>query len=87
MPLELPRGRLRHQRSDALRCEGPKLHRHPEEVLLRGRGLAKRSLRLTGDSYWKVVVVNRVMKPYMDNDGILTMGLFDFLLDPDSLDM
>ena len=47
----------------------------------------KRSLRLTGDSFWKVVVVNRVMKLYMDNDGIPTMGYFDFLLDPDSLDM
>lgn len=23
----------------------------------------------------------------MDEDGILTMGLFDFLLDPDSLNM
>ena len=27
-----------------------------------------------------------LMKPYMDDSGILTMGLFDFLLDSDSLD-
>lgn len=47
----------------------------------------KRSLRLIDDSFRKIVVVNRVMKPYMDDDGILTMGLFDFLLDPNSLDM
>ena len=46
----------------------------------------KRSLRLIGDSFSKIVVVNRVMKPYMDEDGILTMGLFDFLLDEDSLE-
>ena len=38
------------------------------------------------DSFRKVVVVKDVVKPYMDDDGILTMGLFDFLLDPGSLD-
>lgn len=47
----------------------------------------KRSLKLIGDSFRKIVVVNRVMRPYMDEDGILTMGLFDFLLDPESLNM
>ena len=46
----------------------------------------KRSLTLIDDSFRKIVVVNRVMRPYMDDDGILTMGLFDFLLDPNSLD-
>ena len=46
----------------------------------------KRSLKLIGDNFHKVVVVNRVMKPYMDEDGILTMGLFDFLLDAGSLE-
>lgn len=46
----------------------------------------KRSLRLIGDSFKKIVIVNKVMKPYVDDDGILTMGLFDFLLNPDSLD-
>lgn len=45
----------------------------------------KRSLRLIGDSFRKIVVVNSAMKPFMDDDGILTMGLYDFLLDPDSL--
>ena len=47
----------------------------------------KRSLRLIGDSFKKIVIVNKVMKPYMDDSGILTMGLLDFLLDPDSLDI
>lgn len=46
----------------------------------------KRSLRLIGDSFRKIVVVKDVMRPYMDEDGILTMGLFDFLLDQGSLD-
>ena len=35
----------------------------------------------------KIVVVKDVMRPYMDEDGILTMGIFDFLLDPESLNM
>ena len=46
----------------------------------------KRSLRLIGDSFKKIVIVNKVVKPYMDDDGILTMGLFDFLLNPSSLE-
>ncbi len=46
----------------------------------------KRSLSLIEESFRKIVVVNRVMRPYMDDDGILTMGLFDFLLNPNSLD-
>lgn len=46
----------------------------------------KRSLKLIDDSFRKIVVVNRIMRPYMDDDGILTMGLFDFLLDENSLD-
>lgn len=47
----------------------------------------KRSLRLIDDSFKKIVVVKDVVRPYMDNAGVLTMGLFDFLLDPNSLDM
>ena len=46
----------------------------------------KRSLSLIEDSFRKIVVVNRVMRPYMDDDGILTMGVLDFLLNPNSLD-
>lgn len=46
----------------------------------------KRSLRLIGDSFKGIAVVNKVMKPYMDDDGILAMGLFDSLLNQGSLD-
>ena len=46
----------------------------------------KAGLLAIDDSFKKVVVVKDVIKPHMDRDGILTMGLFDFLLDPGSLD-
>ena len=41
---------------------------------------------LIGDSFKGIAVVNKVVKPYMDDDGILAMGLFDFLLNQGSLD-
>ena len=46
----------------------------------------RRSLVSIGDSFRKIIVVKDVMRPYMDEEGILTMGLFDFLLDQASLD-
>ena len=42
----------------------------------------KRSLELTKDSFKKVVVVKDIIKPWLDDNGTLTMGLFDFLLNP-----
>ena len=51
------------------------------------RAQEKRSLLGIGDSFRKIIVVKDVMRPYMDDDGILTMGLFDFLLNRHSLDM
>ena len=47
----------------------------------------KRSLLGIDDSFRKIVVVKDVIRPYMDEDGILTIGLFDCLLDPESLNM
>ena len=35
------------------------------------------SLRLIGGSFKKIVIVNKMMKPHMDDDGILTTRLFD----------
>lgn len=46
----------------------------------------KRSLLAAGDSFKKIIVVKDVIRPYMDQDGIMVMGLFDFLLDPKSLE-
>ena len=45
----------------------------------------KSSLREIPDSFKKIVLVRDVVKPNYDEDGILTMSLYDFLLDPDSL--
>ena len=42
----------------------------------------KRSLELTRDSFKKIVVVKDIIKPWLDNNGTLTIGLFDFLLNP-----
>ena len=46
-----------------------------------------RSLIKVNDSFKKIIVVRDDIKPYRDNNGILTIGLFDFLLNPKSLDM
>ena len=44
------------------------------------------SLRRIDDSFKKIIVVKDVMNTTRDESGIVTMGLFDFLLDPASLD-
>ena len=46
----------------------------------------KASLVNVDDSFKKIILVKDVIKPWYDDDGILTMGLFDFLLDSNSLD-
>lgn len=46
----------------------------------------KTSLKELNDSFSKIVLVRDVMKPTRDNDGILTMSVYDFLLDPQSLE-
>lgn len=38
------------------------------------------------DSFKKIVVVKDVVNVSRDEHGIVTMGLFDFLLDPNSLE-
>lgn len=45
----------------------------------------KASLLRVGDSFEKIVLVKDVVNQSRDHDGIVTMGLFDFLLDRDSL--
>ncbi len=46
-----------------------------------------RSLRGISDSFRKIVIVRDRIKPRRDEYGILTLGLFDFLLHPESLDL
>ena len=46
----------------------------------------KFSLRNADDNFKKIVIVKDIIKPQRDDDGILTIGLFDFLQNPHSLD-
>ena len=46
----------------------------------------KASLKAIGDSFKKIVLTRDVVKPVYDDDGILTMSVLDFLLDPRSLE-
>lgn len=51
-------------------------------------GSEKASLRAIGDSFRKIVLVRDVVKPLYDDEGILTMSVYDFLLgaERDALD-
>lgn len=46
----------------------------------------KASLLAIRDSFKKIIVVGSVVSPTQDDNGILTVGLLDFLLDPKSLE-
>ena len=46
-----------------------------------------RPLLATGDSFRKVVIVKDNIKAWHTEEGILVLGLFDFLLNPGSLDL
>lgn len=46
----------------------------------------KASLLAMNDSFKKIIVVKDIIKPFQDDDGILTIGLFDFLQNSNSLE-
>jgi len=46
----------------------------------------KASLLAIKDSFKKILIVKDVIKPFQDEDGILTIGLFDFLQNSNSLE-
>ena len=46
----------------------------------------RKSLTNIGDSFKKIIIVGDVSKPRMDENGIITMGIYYFLLNEDSLD-
>ena len=46
----------------------------------------KKSLRQVKDNFRKIIIVKDPIKAKLDEDGILTISLFDFLLHDDSLD-
>lgn len=45
----------------------------------------KRSLINTDDSFKKIIIQRNPIEPWYDNDGILHLGLMDFMLVPDSI--
>ena len=49
------------------------------------RDQESRSLLKVDDSFKKIIVTKEGPSPYYNEDGILSMNVFDFLLDPDSL--
>lgn len=51
------------------------------------RAQEKASLINVNDSFKKIIIVKDVVKPLYDNDGILTMSIFDFLLNENSLEL
>lgn len=46
----------------------------------------QRSLMLTGDGFKKIIITKETPAPYYNDDGVLVMSVFDFLLDPNSLE-
>ena len=57
--------------------------RLPDEEKVRQE---KASLLALHDSFKKIIVVKDTIKPRTDNDGILTLGLYDFLLNDNCLE-
>jgi len=47
----------------------------------------QRSLENTNDSFKKIIVVRDIIPPLRENNGITIMSIYDFLLNPDSLDI
>lgn len=47
----------------------------------------QRSLMLTGDAFKKIIVTKDAPAPYYNDRGVLVMSIFDFLLNPASLEM
>lgn len=58
-------------------------YRLPDEEKMRQE---KRSLQLIGDSFKKIVVVGERMKLRRDDNGIVLMGIYEFLSEPELLD-
>ena len=52
----------------------------------KGRIQEKASLISVKDSFKKIILVKDVVKVSRDEDGIMMMNIYDFLLNKDSLD-
>ena len=47
----------------------------------------QRSLLLTGDAFKKIIITRDALAPLYNDDGVLVMSIFDFLLNPDSMEV
>lgn len=56
----------------------------PDELKLRQE---QRPLLMTGDGFKKIIITKDALAPLYNENGILTMNVFDFLLDYDSLNI
>ena len=45
-----------------------------------------RPFRKIDDSFKKIVITKDIVQPYYDEYGILTVNIYDFLLDPSCLE-
>ena len=81
--------KLKHLEIDFIASKGARkyyiqsAYEMPTEEKLRRE---KRSLIKVGDSFKKIVIVKENIRPQLDEHGIVTMGLINFLLDQNSLD-
>ena len=46
----------------------------------------QRSVMLTGDTFKKIMITKDAPAPYYNESGVLIMSVFDFMLNPDSLE-
>lgn len=46
----------------------------------------QRSLMMTGDSFKKIIITRDAPAPYYNDNGVLVMNIFDFMLNPASLE-
>ena len=46
----------------------------------------QRSLMMTGDAFKKIIITKDAPAPYYNESGVLIMSIFDFMLNPDSLE-
>ncbi len=47
----------------------------------------QRSLNNTGDGFKKIIITKDAIAPLYNEEGVLVMNVFDFLLDPNSMDL
>ena len=51
------------------------------------RNQEQRSLLPTGDGFKKIIITKDAPAPLYNKEGILVVSIFDFLLDPDSMEI